>query len=449
MKIDLNRFDIVMANLKTIEPSDSFDFEFRKRLREAVAKKYEETMLDKLARRAWEGLESLRYALLPKTPALVRSIVASIFIITAGLYIYSIQPSCPISLSQEGAIMVQSRRDIAAKEINAGYKFNVGDIVVTKKGAELDIGISNKYAIRVKENTKFKITKLIPRYGNGKAFLELEDGKMLVSVGEGFKGSKFEIKTPTCVTGVRGTKFSIDVTEKDKLKTKIDVLEGKVEVKGQYKDKRFLLAKQVVFVGAGQKTEVFKDEPPELPQRLVEKEWKELEELYQIGKKPQVILLLKNTPDRAKQLLAPCPIYISDEKPRQIPMLIEEAVLKIKEAIETGDTARHLESIRLLERIVEEHPNPKYDVQLFLYIGAYYEYLSYHKEAIGAFEKALLGYSDSVLASIAQCAIGIIYEESLKDPARAREAYKLLLDKYPNSLEAIWVEEKLGIKKVS
>jgi len=449
MKTDLNRFDIVMANLKAIEPSDSFDFEFKKRLQEAVAKKYKETILDKLTRRVWEGLEILRYALIPKTPVLVRSLAASIFIITAGLYIYSIQPLCPISLSQKGAVLVQGGHDRETKEITAGYKFNAGDIVVTKKGAQLDMEISDKYAIRVKENTKFKITKLTPRYGKGKAFLELENGKMLVSVGEGFKGSKFEIKTPTCVTGVRGTKFSIDVAGEDKPKTKIDVLEGRVEVKGRYKDERFLLAKQVVFVGPGQRTEVFKGEPPEPPQRLIEKEWRGLEELYQIGKRSQVVLLLKNTPDRARQLLRPCPIYISDEKPRQILRLLEDAVLKTEEALKTGDATKHLESIKLLERIVEEHPSPRYDVQLLLYIGAYYEYLSYHKEAVETFEKVLLRYPDSVLASIAQCAIGIVYEEKFDDPKRAAEAYRAVLKKYPNSLEAIWVEEKLGIKKVS
>ena len=103
----------------------------------------------------------------------------------------------------------------------------------------------------------------------------------------------------------------------------------------------------------------------------------------------------------------------------------------------------------MLEEVVEKHPNPKYDVQFLLYIGAYYEYLSYHEEAIATFEKVLKKYPDSPLASIAQCAIGVIYEEGLKDAERANAAYEQTLQKYPNSLEAIWVEERLGLKKVS
>ena len=106
-----------------------------------------------------------------------------------------------------------------------------------------------------------------------------------------------------------------------------------------------------------------------------------------------------------------------------------------------NDKKEHLESIKLLEKIVDEYPNAKYDVQFLLYIGAYYEYISEHEEAIKAFEKVLDKYPDSPLASMAQCAIGIIYKDKLHDPEKARAAFKAVLDRYPNSLEAIWVEE--------
>ena len=105
-------------------------------------------------------------------------------------------------------------------------------------------------------------------------------------------------------------------------------------------------------------------------------------------------------------------------------------------------------TILFLEKIVEEHPNPKYDVQFLLYVGAYYEYLAYHNEAIRTFEKILKEYPDSTLASLAQCAIGVIYEEKLGNADKANQIYKSVLTRFPNSLEAIWVEEKLGMKKL-
>lgn len=441
-----NKFDLVMANLKPVEPSPHFDFEFRRRFEKAVAEKYEETAFEIFARKT---VESLRYALLPKVPVLVRSAATLLVLMAVGLYMYSIQPASPILLARKGAVLVQGVKDIGWRELSPGDTFKKGDVIATRIGSELDIALSGKYAIRLKDRTKIKVAKLTPRYGKGMASFGLIEGKMLVNIDDGFKGSRFIVNTKTATAKALGTKFAIGVSEEKEEKTKVSVLEGKVEVKSRYTPEKILLAKQTVIVGSGQKTEVSAGRVPITPQRLVEREWRELEELYQIGKKPQVILLVKNTPDRVKELLRPCPIYISDEKPREIPVLFDEAVLKIEKAIKTKDKAKHLESIKLLERIVEEHPNPKYDVQFLLYIGSYYEYLNYHKEAIKAFEKVLERYPESTLASLAQCAIGVIYEEKLGNIEKANKAYRSVLRRYPNSLEAIWLEKKLGIQKLA
>jgi len=444
-----DRIDMILANLKKIEPSPAFDIEFKRRLGDAIAMRYEERPLEKILRTLRDGAYNLRNTLIPEPLVLARIAATFVVVISVGLYVYSSQPALPGVIASEGVVMVQGAKDAAFKEICPAYKFRVGDIVTARKGAQVDIGLSNKYAMRLKEGSSLRIAKLTPRYGNGKVFLELAVGKVLVDVNkEGFKGSKFEVRTPTALAGVRGTKFSIDVSRKDKPKSEIDVLEGKVEVKSRYRPGKILLAKQIVTVDAGQKTYVYADKIPTPPQRLIEEEWAQLEELYQIGKKPQVMLLVKNTPDRVMQLLKPCPIYITDEKPREIPPLMEKAILKIAEAVKTGDAAKHLESIKMLEQIVNNYPNRKYDLQLLLYIGAYYEYLGYHEDAIRTFKKAVLEYPDSPLSSMARCAIGVIYEK-MGDLRLANEAYKLVLQNYPNSLEAIWVEQKLGIKRIA
>lgn len=444
-----DRIDMILANLKKIEPSPAFDVEFKKRLGAAIARRYEKRPLERILRTLHEGAYNLRNALIPEPLVLARIAATFVVVISVGLYIYSSQPSLPGVIASEGVVMVQGAKDAVFKEIGPEYRFRAGDIVTARRGSQVDIGLSDKYAMRLKEGSSLRIAKLTPRYGNGKADFQLIEGKVLVSVEQGFKGSKFVVDTPTATAVALGTKFSVDSIGEEKPRTEVSVLQGKVKVKSRYSPERMLLAKQFVTVAAGQKTNVYTDAIPTPPQRLIEEEWSQLEELYQIGKKPQVMLLIKNTPDRVKQLLKPCPIYITDEKPREIPELLEEALLKTAEAVKSNDPAKHLESVKLLERIVREHSNPKYDVQFMLYIGAYYEYLGYHEDAVKTFREVVLKYPDSPLASIAQCAIGIIYEEKLKDKLRAEKAYRLVLDKYPNSLEAIWVEEKLGIKKAS
>lgn len=449
MRYDYERFDSIMAALKVVEPSASLDLKFREALGEAIARKSEETIFEKGLRRLGEGIATLRAVIVPEPLVMVRVAASFIIVISAGLYIYSSQPSFPTVMAKDGPVMVQGVRDTVAREIDRQYKFKVGDTVTASSGAQVDIGLSNKYELRLKEGSTLKIAKLTPRFGNGKADFQLVGGRILVSVEPGFKGSKFVVDTSNATAVALGTKFAVDASGDKEPRTEVSVLQGKVKVRSRHAPEKMLIAKQFVMVGMGQKTDVYADRIPTPPQRLIEEEWAQLEELYQLGKKPQVMLLVKNAPDRTLQLLKPCPIYISDEKPREIPKLLEEALLKTAEAIKTNDSAKHLASIRLLERIIREYPNPKYDVQLMLYIGAYYEYLSYHKNAIRIFEEEIHKYPDSPLTSMAQCAIGIIYEEKLKNKAQADKAYKAVLNKYPNSLEAIWLEEKLGIKKVS
>ncbi|MBL7157888.1 MAG: FecR domain-containing protein [Candidatus Omnitrophica bacterium] len=413
----LENFDLIMANLKPIEASPGFDFEFRRRFEAAVRERCAETAFERIARRAVETFNS---AFAPKIPVLIRSAAMFLILAVIGSGIYFAQPAKPLMLAK------------------AQY-LHIGSIVSTGNLSRLDIVLSGKYAIRLKKNTTLRVANLTPRRGRGKAVFELIEGTMLVSVEKGFKGSEFFVDTKEGSARALGTKFAVSASREEKI-TDVSVLEGKVEVEG---------GKELVLVKAGQKTEIPLGKSPLVPQRLVESEWLALEELYQIGKKPQVVLLVKNTPDRVRQLLAPCPIYITDEKPREIPKTLEEALVKIEEAIKTGDNQKHLEAIGLLERIASERPEASYATPLTLYIGAYYSYAGEPKKAIETFKGFLAEYPDSPLASIAQAAIGVIYEEDLNDEAKAKEAYSSVLNKYPNSLEAIWVEDRLKIKKLA
>jgi len=443
-----DRFDAVMASLKPVSPSVAFDLEFKRRFSEAVADRYKETLYNRLTAKAIAVIEALKYSLAGPRPVLVRALATFVFLVASGLYIYSTQPSIPAISPAEGLVLVQGKDKAGWEKLSMARALKTGDVIMTGDGAQADIKLTNMYAIRIKQNAKLKIAALTPRYGKGSARFELIEGKALINVGEGFKGSKFIMDTRAGTATALGTKFAVDVS-KDELRSKVSVLEGKVKVNGSYRPKSLMLARSSVTVDAGQKTEVSVGGLPLTPQRLMEKEWSELEELYQLGKKPQVILLIKNTPDRVRQLLTPCPIYISDESPREIPQILDKAILKIADAVKTKDNAKHLEAIKLLERIVEESPNPKYDAQLLLYIGAYYEYLSYHEEAIKTFDKILIRYPDSTLASLAQVAVGVIYEEKLHDTVKADRAFRAVLKRYPYSLEALWVESRIGIKKVS
>lgn len=438
----LKRFDDIMAGMKPIEPSEHFDFEFRQALKAAMTEAARETSFARLARRV---SESLRYTLAPASPVLVRTFAVFAAFIIIGSVIYSTSPVGPVVTSSKG-IVLACAEGAKPSAIIIKTVLKAGDVITTEDGAEADISVDNKYAVRLKSGTRLKVARLTNRLGRGKAVFDLEGGKVLVSIEKGFKPASFMVNTKDASATALGTKFAVDISGSKEQVTKVSVLEGRVRVLGQREEKTMTFAKGVT-VGLGQETEIGPGGIPQVPKRLSEEEWLSLEELYQIGRKPHVILCVKYTPDRVMQLLKPCPLYVSDEKPRQVPRLMEEAVLKVEEAVRADSAINHLEAINVLERILKEYPNQKYDVQLLLYVGAYYEYIGRHNDAIRSFEDVIKRYPDSPLASLAMAAIGVIYEDKLNDPVRGEEIFRTILKLYPNSLEAIWVDDKFIAQK--
>ena len=430
-KLTSQRLDALLANLKPVEPSADFEFELGRRLRESALSVREEPAILRSIKLA---LENIRYNLLPRTPALVRVAVGGAFIMSIGLYFYGAEPMMP-SVVSDGRVIA--------------YTVSAGTIVESKAGEDIDIILKNKYTVRLKENTRVKIARLTPRLWSGAVDMHHANGEALVSVDKAFSGSRFIIDTGAGRVTALGTKFAVSVADARSSRTAVAVLEGMVKVASGHRPKRTLFASNVVMVGSGQKTEMSVDSPPARPQRLMESEWAKLDELYQIGKKPQVSLLIKSSSGRVYELLRPCPLYVSDEKPRDIPEVFETAVRKIEEALKTGDISKHLEAIRLLETMVNRYPNPRYNPQFLLYIGSYYEYIGMHQKAIDSFERVVRLYPDSQYASLALAAQGVIYEAKIGDIYLADKTHKKILKDYPNSLEAILAEEKLGIKKVS
>jgi TolA-binding protein len=130
-------------------------------------------------------------------------------------------------------------------------------------------------------------------------------------------------------------------------------------------------------------------------------------------------------------------------EPRTISKRLEKAIGNIQEAIAEGNVDKHLEAIKELELIVEEDPGRGYNPQILLFIGTYYGYLSKYDKAVETFEEVAERYPDSQFASLAQCAIGIIYNEKLGKKVNARRIFESIILKYPDSLEEMEAKKVL------
>ena len=368
--------------------------------------------------------------------------IAVLAFIAVSLYAYGFLPQAPMVHAISGTVKIfSSNRN---EWVFASDKMRIAkdDIVKTFGDGSADISLEGVYSIRVKRDSEVKLESLSSRATDAPITFDVSKGKVLTyymgSKGGSYK--KLDIRTEELIASAIGTNFMVETAPLFH-KSWVSVLDGVVRVRSANIPPSIPEAEATVFVNSKYRTEVSEGGIPKKPEMMMEDEWFQLEELYSVGKKPQVALLVSTGPTRMRELLSMAPLFISDKKPSVLPDRLMEAATLFNQAIKEKSNAKHVKTIGMFEEIVEQYPNPKSDVQFMLFIGAYYEYIDLHRKAIAAFEKALERYPRSTLAGIAQLAIGYIYEEKLNEPKKAKEAYFKVISDYPQSPE---VEEALS-----
>ncbi|MDD5428891.1 MAG: FecR domain-containing protein [Candidatus Omnitrophica bacterium] len=91
---------------------------------------------------------------------------------------------------------------------------NQGDTIKTAKGSSAILNLGGAGNVEVKENSQLSVARLVQDADTGdkKTLLDLAMGEVFIKAEKlRNKEEKFEVKTPTSIVGVRGTKFSVKV----------------------------------------------------------------------------------------------------------------------------------------------------------------------------------------------------------------------------------------------
>ncbi|MBU2436251.1 MAG: FecR domain-containing protein [Candidatus Omnitrophica bacterium] len=115
-----------------------------------------------------------------------------------------------------GKVLVKPSGEKRWISVQKGTIISEGDILKTQVNswALLNLNGSGETAtVEVEENSQLAFTELIKdEQGVEKTFLDLFLGKLLIEAKKlESEKSKFEVKTPTSIVGVRGTTFAIEV----------------------------------------------------------------------------------------------------------------------------------------------------------------------------------------------------------------------------------------------
>lgn len=116
------------------------------------------------------------------------------------------------------------------KQGQIDMQLNTGDVIETGARSRCNLVIGKDSYISIKENSKLSLDKLLLKEdGTEETGIELKIGKSVINPKKLLKDDKFNVKTPTAIAAVRGTKFVVETAPEKKVK--ISVVEGKVAFK--------------------------------------------------------------------------------------------------------------------------------------------------------------------------------------------------------------------------
>jgi len=202
----------------------------------------------------------------------ITSIVFSIFSLLLGVFL-----SIPAFGAEErddfsatlndfrGEVSLQKPGEEIWLPLEKDMPLEESDRIKTGADSFAEILIDDGSLVRVEENSEIVLSELSANYKTKRieATIFLRFGRLLSNIAQFVdKRSRFSVRTPTTVAGVRGTEFIVETT--DAQETEVGVFEGKVFV-GGIDEQGNLIEGTEVAVTQGNQTIVLLNKRPRRP----------------------------------------------------------------------------------------------------------------------------------------------------------------------------------------
>lgn len=174
----------------------------------------------------------------------------------------------------KGAVTIESQGKVSSAKV--GAKVAQGDKIISAADSRAKIVMSDKNVLNISPETTLVIEKYSNNPSDKNVELKVEQGKVRATVEQKYDGekSKFNIKTPSAVAGVRGTDFITSYSRANRV-TRVVTFSGVVAV-GQLGPRGAIV--NPVFVRPGETTEAGPDKTPEPPKPIPQDEVNSLDQ---------------------------------------------------------------------------------------------------------------------------------------------------------------------------
>lgn len=315
-----------------------------------------------------------------------------------------------------------------------GMKIRPGARIKTVGKSQIDLGVVDKYQMRIKEKSDVIAGSLAFNTATRQqeVLFQMKAGSIYNRVQEGYLG-KFEVETPTVEVTAIGTEYAVDVWG-----PKQEAWVGSAEGELQAIDK--LQNKPHVIPGANKLEVAAEDEEAGKVVPLPDYELEGLQrELDKVGTgvdedlDVRAYFILTYSTQRVREFLEAPALITNTNEPRRLQQLFIPTVRMLPQRVAMKEAI--LKNLKKIEFVCNYYADPRFTPHFLSFAGAIYHIVGADEQAVKVLEQVVKDYPDFMYASLIQCAIGIIYEENLKNLEKAREAYLTVLDKYPKTFE--------------
>lgn len=158
-----------------------------------------------------------------------RLVPGSTLLLPASRLLGTMQPATVVYV--RGSVTTRTASGAPARSLSAGDTLEEGVSVHVGPASFATLRLFDGSTVQFESNTDFTLQRLreVPRIQRRDSVIRLDSGRIDSTVSPQRKGSRFDVRTPLAVAGVRGTRFGVSV-QADGKKVLSEVVEGHVAV---------------------------------------------------------------------------------------------------------------------------------------------------------------------------------------------------------------------------
>jgi len=145
----------------------------------------------------------------------------TVLVLSMALAVHAMEKRTAQIVSLDGRAEVKTEGQTSWSSAKVGMVLNEGDTIRTFAKTWILLNVNGKgqtATVEIKENSKLLLSEMLAdvKAGTSKTLLDLALGEVLIKAQKVHgQESRFEVKTPTSIVGVRGTTFNVKVEAVD------------------------------------------------------------------------------------------------------------------------------------------------------------------------------------------------------------------------------------------